>query len=66
MLYEIKAKSGYAHLWSYERFKEDVGGQVRDYNLNGNLILSVTYSVVNPIPQSKFDEYSFIGEIISE
>ncbi|TQI66748.1 hypothetical protein LY85_1420 [Clostridium sp. KNHs216] len=66
MLYKIRSRGNYAHLWNFEQFRQEVDGEVADYELNGNVIQSITYRVQTAIPQHKLDEYLFIGEPIEE
>lgn len=46
----IKIKvTGKLHLWDWQEFKEEIHGDIVDYENNGNIILSITY-VVSTLP----------------
>lgn len=46
----IKIKvTGKLHLWGWQEFKEEIDGDIVDYETNGNIILSITY-VVSTLP----------------
>jgi hypothetical protein len=65
MLYKVWSKFSCEHLWAYDNFREQVGATLYNYELNGNIIKSITYEVDTKIAQSVFDEYNFNYVIIN-
>ena len=66
MRYKIWVKNGHAHLWSYDRFREEVHGRLIDWKLDQNTILFIIIEVDCPIPAEKFSKYKFEYRILDE
>lgn len=65
MHYKIWVKNGFAHLWSYDRFREDLHGRLIDWKLDQNIILFVIIEVDCPIPAEKIIQYNFECRLLS-
>lgn len=52
------------HLWGWQYFKERIDGDIVDYEVDGNIILSITYVVATLPIKELLDEYGLKYEII--
>lgn len=65
--YRIWAKTDHAHLWTYEQFREAVGGILLNYQMESdisNLIADQVIQTEQEIPQELFDEYQFSHQLL--
>lgn|GEM_PF-3427115 len=55
--YKVWSTNKNAHLWAYEKFKEDTKADLIDYQTNGNIILYMVYGVPQIVECSVFELY---------
>lgn len=65
MYYKVWSKEGYAHLWQYDYFREEVDGILVEHNTDRGIINYIIYRVDNYIDDKIFDEYYFNYEILA-
>ncbi len=54
MIYNV---TGNLHLWGWTDFKEEIKGRIVEYQNKGNVIISITYEVDEPIDPKILKKY---------